>query len=102
MQNDPQLEIWIEAAQQGDVDAFGRIVSHIKPRIAMVVSRYAAGKEDREDLLQDVFIRAFRSLKNFKAKGSFEGWVYRIAIHTSLDWLRAKMRRHEKPETTTS
>ena len=99
MQDYAQLELWLDAAKRGDVEAFGRIVSLLRPRIARVVARYASRLEDREDLLQDVFLRAFRSLKKFRGSGSFEGWMHKVAIHTSLDWLRTKMRQREKYES---
>jgi len=99
MRNDPQLELWLNAARTGDVEAFGRIAALLRPRIARVAARYAKGEQDREDLLQDIFLRAFRSLGNYKGKGAFEGWMHKVAVRTSLDWLRTKLRRKEKAES---
>ena len=99
METNAQFKLWLDSAIRGDVEAFGRIVSVIRPRIAGIVARYARLEEDREDLLQEVFLRAFRSLKKYTGRGSFEGWVKKIAVYTSIDWLRAKMRRKEKAES---
>jgi len=99
MLNDPQLDLWLKAAKKGDVEAFGRIVALLRPRIAKVAGRYAHSEEDREDLLQDIFLRAFRSLRNYNGKGAFEGWMHRLAVRASVDWLRGKLRRKEKAES---
>jgi RNA polymerase sigma-70 factor (ECF subfamily) len=99
MQDDPQLELWLNAARTGDVEAFGHIVALLRPRLAKVAARYAKAEQDREDLLQDIFLRAFRSLRNYKGTGAFEGWMHKVAVRASLDWLRAKLRRREKTES---
>ncbi len=99
MQEDAELKLLIEPAKHGDVDAFGRLVATLRPGVARVIARYAFAEQDREDLLQDVFIRVYRSLKNYSGRGSFNGWVLKIAVNTSIDWLRKKMRRREIPES---
>ncbi len=50
-------------------------------------------KEDAEDITQVVFIRAFQSLAGFAGRSSFSTWLYRIAIHTSLNELKRRKRR---------
>jgi RNA polymerase sigma-70 factor (ECF subfamily) len=99
MENDAQFRLWLDAARRGDVEAFGRVVGLLRPRMARIVARYARAEADREDLLQDVFIRAFRSLKKFRGRGSFEGWMRKIAVRTCIDWLRVKLRRREISES---
>ena len=102
MQDNEQLKLWLDAARGGDIEAFGRIVTLLRPRVARVVARYATIEVDREDLLQEVFIKAFRTLKKYRGTGSFEGWLHKVAVGTSLDWLRAKMRRKERLESELS
>ncbi len=99
MENDARFEVWLDDARRGDVEAFGRIATLLRPKMAGVVARYARKDADREDLLQEIFIRAFRSLKNYRGRGSFEGWMRKIAVRTSIDWLRVKMRRRERSES---
>jgi len=76
----------------GDKDAFGIIVREYTTVVAAMVVRYARNESDREDLAQEVFIRAYRALPKYKGTGSFEGWLRKIAVHTCLDWLRKKKR----------
>jgi RNA polymerase sigma factor (sigma-70 family) len=49
-----------------------------------VAQRYARNKEDAEDILQDAFIKVFKKIGQFKGEGSFEGWLRRIVVNTSL------------------
>jgi RNA polymerase sigma factor (sigma-70 family) len=59
-----------------------------------VCLRYTSTKEDAEDLLQEGFIRAFGSLKNYKYEGSFEGWIRRIFVHTCIEVFRKKSKMY--------
>jgi len=76
----------------GDKDAFGIIVREYTTMVAAMVVRYARNEIDREDLAQEVFIRAYRALSKYRGTGSFEGWLRKIAVHACLDWLRKKKR----------
>ena len=53
-------------------------------RLLSICRRYARHDMEAEDLLQDTFIRIFDNLKKFEYKGSFEGWLCKIAVHASL------------------
>lgn len=56
----------------------------------MVCLKYSRNYEDAEDTLQDSFLTIFKKIKQYKNKGSFEGWMKRIAIHTALEKYRSK------------
>ncbi|MEL6673679.1 MAG: sigma-70 family RNA polymerase sigma factor [Bacteroidota bacterium] len=53
-----------------------------------VCLRYTDNKEDAQDILQEGFIKVFKHIQSFKGKGSFEGWVRRIMVHTSIEHYR--------------
>lgn len=53
-----------------------------------VCLRYAKEKEDAKDVLHEAFLKVFNNLKNFNGSGSFEGWIRRIMVNTSIDHLR--------------
>lgn len=55
-----------------------------------VCLRYANNAEDAQDLLQEGFIKVFRNLHRFRAEGSFEGWIRRVFINSSIEHLRKK------------
>lgn len=58
-----------------------------------VTLRYARDRDEARDMLQEGFIKVFTSISNFSGKGSFEGWVRRIVVNTSIDHLRKN--KHE-------
>ena len=55
-----------------------------------VCLRYANNAEDAQDLLQDGFVKVFRNLHRFRAEGSFEGWIRRVFINSSIEHFRKK------------
>ena len=59
-------------------------------KMAGICFRYAKNKEEAEDFLQDAFIKVFKNLHQFKAKGSLEGWIRRIVINTIMENMRKK------------
>ena len=79
-------------AQQGDTNAFQHLFDENKRRIYTLAFQYTKNKEDAEDILQETFIKAFHSLKKFKAQDNtnFSSWLYRIGINSSIDHLRKK------------
>lgn len=52
--------------------------------------RYANNADDAQDLLQEGFIKVYRNLDKFRAEGSFEGWVRRVFVNTSIEHFRRK------------
>jgi RNA polymerase sigma-70 factor (ECF subfamily) len=63
---------------------------NIAEKWAVFVFGMRKNKEEAEDFLQDAFIRIFKNLHQFKAKGSLEGWIRRIVINTIMESMRKK------------
>jgi RNA polymerase sigma-70 factor (ECF subfamily) len=55
-----------------------------------VCLRYAANAEEAEDILQEGFVKVFKKLSSFRSEGSFEGWIRRIFVNTSIEYFRRK------------
>ena len=53
-----------------------------------VCLRYAIDRMEAEDMLQNGFIRVFQKINNYRGEGSFEGWVRRIMVHSSIEYYR--------------
>jgi RNA polymerase sigma-70 factor (ECF subfamily) len=87
----------VRLARQGDEDAFEQIVRRYSSRVFQVASKFFRQRSQVEDIAQEVFLKAFRQLHKFEARGSFEGWLTRIATNTCLNELRSG-KRH--PATT--
>ena len=86
-------------AQGGDESAFAEIVRRYSPRVFSVASRFFRQRSLVEEAAQEVFLKAFTQLESFEGRGSFEGWLTRIATNTCLNMVRSAKRR---PEATVS
>jgi RNA polymerase sigma-70 factor, ECF subfamily len=80
----------VKRCLEGDSDAYRHIVDRYKDRISGVVYSITRSKADYEDITQEVFIKAYRSLGMFKFGSSLNTWLYRIAVNQSIDYVRKK------------
>jgi RNA polymerase sigma-70 factor (ECF subfamily) len=84
----------IRRAQAGDIDAFELLYREHSPRIYALCLRLKAGdKSDATELLQDVFIKAWRRLDTFRGDSAFVSWLHRLAVNTMLENARSDQRR---------
>jgi RNA polymerase sigma-70 factor, ECF subfamily len=84
----------IRRAQSGDVDAFEQLYREHSPRIYALCLRLKAGdKTDAAELLQDVFVKAWRRLDTFRGDCAFASWLHRLAVNTMLESARSDGRR---------
>ncbi|HEY0680400.1 MAG TPA: sigma-70 family RNA polymerase sigma factor [Chitinophagaceae bacterium] len=60
------------------------------PKMYAVCMRYANNADDAQDLLQEGFIKIYKNLSKFRAEGSFEGWIRRVFVNTSIEHFRRK------------
>jgi RNA polymerase sigma factor (sigma-70 family) len=60
--------------------------------------RYASNYHEAEDVLQESFMRIFRAIKSFRGDGSFEGWMKRIVVNTSIEWYKKNWMQHHSLE----
>ena len=74
----------------GDKEAFRLLVERHTRSIYSVAYRMTGNESDAEEILQETFLRAYKSLRNFELRSSFSTWLYRIAVNRSLDFLKAK------------
>jgi len=74
----------------GDRDAFRLLVERHTRSIYGVAYRMTGNQQDAEEILQETFLRAYKSLHRFELRSSFSTWLYRIAVNRSLDFLKAK------------
>jgi RNA polymerase sigma-70 factor, ECF subfamily len=87
------LEV-VRRAQAGDVDAFEVLYREHAGRIFALCLRLKAGdRTDATELMQDVFIRAWRRLASFRGDSAFYSWLHRLAVNTMLENARGDKRR---------
>ena len=64
------------------------------PKMFAVCLRYAKNREEAEEIVQEGFVQVFKSLKNFRHEGSFEGWVRKIMVYCAIQHYRSKPQMH--------
>jgi RNA polymerase sigma-70 factor (ECF subfamily) len=80
----------LEALRAGDKAEFARMVEAYSGTIYRLALKMLNNQQDAEDILQETFIKAFRSLKSFDGRSSLSTWLYRIAANEALMLLRKK------------
>jgi RNA polymerase sigma-70 factor (ECF subfamily) len=80
----------VRLAKKGDTRAFAKLMLEYQNKIYRLARRMTETDEDAEDVLQEAFIKAFKSLPGFKGKSKFSTWLYRITVNLALMKLRRK------------
>ena len=78
--------------QNGDVEAFNPLVLKYQKKIYNLIYQQIRDRETAKDISQEVFLKAFKALPNFKGDSAFYSWIYRIAINSSIDFQRQRNR----------
>ena len=83
----------LEAARQGDEDAYGRLVGQYRAGLHAHCYRMLGSVPDAEDALQDALLRAWRGLPRFEGRSSFRSWLYKIATNACLNAIERRPTR---------
>ena len=67
-------------------------------RMLGVCMRYAEHKEEAEDMLQEGFIKVFQSISTYEKRGSFEGWIRRVMVFTSINIYKSRLRNYKEEQ----
>ena len=78
----------VARVQNGDTEAFNPLVYKYQQKIYNLIYRKVRDRETAEDLCQEVFLKAWQALPNFKGQSAFYTWLYQIAVNCSTDFLR--------------
>lgn len=81
---------YIEKIRSGNADCFAPILDRYGVQVFTLIVKIVGNREDAEELTQDVFVKAFRSLSSFRGDSSFSTWIYRIAYNTAVSATRGK------------
>ena len=83
----------IREFKNGNDKAFNLLVLRYQEKIYWVVRRLLPDHDEADDVVQDIFVKVYRSLNSFKGDSSFYTWLYRIAVNLSLNEIRRKKTR---------
>jgi RNA polymerase sigma-70 factor (ECF subfamily) len=80
----------VDRVLQGDTRAFGLIIKNTEALVAQIVFKMIPVPEDRKDLAQDVYLKAFHNLPGFRFQCKLSTWIAQIAYNSCLSWLEKK------------
>jgi FimV-like protein len=78
----------VSLAQGGDIGAYGELVDRYQRSVYGIVSRLVDNRDDVDDIVQDVFVSAYRNIRRFRREANFITWLYRIAVNTALKQIK--------------
>jgi RNA polymerase sigma-70 factor (ECF subfamily) len=85
----------VARTQEGDASAFDDLVVKYTPRLYGLVYNMTSNHEDTNDLLQDIFAKAYKAIRGFRGKSSFYTWIHSIAVNMTLNFLKKRSRRYQ-------
>ena len=85
-------QYYIKKIIDGDTNAFSVLVDRYKDLVFTLAIRMLKNKEEAEEVSQDTFIKAYKSLAKFKGDSKFSTWIYKVAYHTCLDRIKKNKR----------
>ncbi len=88
-------EALVRRSQSGDTEAFDDLVRKYSPKLYGMVYNMTANREDTHDVLQDVFAKAYRSIRRFRGKSTFYTWIYSITVNMTLNFLKKRGRQRK-------
>ncbi len=92
---DPEESRLIQRIKDGETACFETLIEKYQPRIFATARKYARRESEIEDIVQEVFIKAFQKLHTFRAEAPFEHWLMRMAVRTCYDFLRSHQKNKE-------
>lgn len=90
---DPTDDQLVDRTKAGDARAFDKLVVRFSPRLYGLIYNMTSSHEDTNDLLQEVFAKAYRSIRGFQGKSSFYTWMHTISVNMTINFLKKRNRR---------
>ena len=92
-----ELNTIIEGCKKGEKICQERLVRNYAPRLLAICRRYSRDSESANDALQESFINIFKYIDSYSGKGSFEGWMKRIAANCTITFQKKNYKLHYEP-----
>lgn len=83
----------VRLVQAGDKRAFELLFHRHQHKVGSLVARYVRDRDEVADLVQEVFIKAYRALPRFRGDSAFYTWIFRIAVNTAKNYIASRGRR---------
>ena len=89
----------IASVLAGDAASFEPLVQKYSPRLFAMARRYARREDEIQDVVQEIWLKAYQKLDSFRGEAPFEHWLMRLAVRTCYDFLRGHQRNRESSFT---
>lgn len=83
----------IAGIREGKKDCFDDLFSRYRNKLFFYLRHFVGGREEAEDLLQNVFVKAYEKLHTFDARRAFSSWIYRIAHNEAVNYIKRKNKK---------
>jgi RNA polymerase sigma-70 factor (ECF subfamily) len=83
-------KVLVERARNGDIEAFEKLIEGCQKKVFNITFRMIGNYDDANELAQEVFLKAFRSIKKFKGDSLFSTWIYKVTANVCLDEIRRR------------
>ncbi|MBV8588188.1 MAG: sigma-70 family RNA polymerase sigma factor [Verrucomicrobia bacterium] len=93
--NSSDDESLVRQTQAGDTRAFDALWQRYSPRIYSLIYNMTSNHEDTNDLLLEVFAKAYRSMSGFRGRSTFYTWIHAIAVNMTINFLKKRGRRFQ-------
>ena len=87
----------IRSVLDGDTAAYESLIAQYQPRVFATARKYARRESEVEDIVQEIFIKAFKKLDSYREEAPFEHWLMKISVRTCYDYLR----KHQRSKVST-
>jgi RNA polymerase sigma-70 factor (ECF subfamily) len=88
-------EVLVARARAKDVVAFEELLGRYEDKLYRLAMRFVRNENDAQEILQEVFLSAWRNLPGFEGRAQFGSWMYRVTVNAALMFLRARNRHPE-------
>ena len=78
----------ISKIKAGDALAFKKLYEHYAPKFKGIAFRYVGNENEANDLIQETFVKIYKSVNSYKGDGNFEGWMKRILVNSCLNYIK--------------
>lgn len=89
-------KLWIQEAAEGNMESFEKLIQVYEKRIYNICLRLLKDQEEAYDAAQEVCIKVWKQLSQFKGESKLSTWIYRITTNTCIDWLRKQKKRENE------
>lgn len=93
-----EIDKIIEGCKSGRPESQEYLVRKYAPVLLSICRRYTKDQESANDALQEAFINIFKYIKSYSGKGSFEGWLKRIAVNCSITFQKKHFQNYHEPD----